>query len=63
MMTSELRKQRWRCHIITVPPEILSKLNLIGKDLANYSRETVSMFHRDAHASAYHIETNVLVSA
>jgi len=51
------------CHIITVPPEILSKLNLIGKDLANYSRETVSMFHRDAHASAYHIETNVLVSA
>jgi len=51
------------CHIITVPPEILSKLSLVGKDLANYSRETVSMFHRDAHASAYHIETNVLVSA
>jgi transaldolase len=46
------------CHIITVPPEILDKLNLIGKDLANYSLETVSMFHRDAHAAAYRIETN-----
>ncbi|MGC2160378.1 MAG: transaldolase [Silvibacterium sp.] len=47
------------CHIITVPPEILSKLNLVGKDLAHYSLETVSMFHRDAHAAAYRIETNV----
>ena len=46
------------CDIITVQPEILSKLSLIGKDLANYSLETVSMFHRDAHAAAYHIETN-----
>ncbi|MFZ0662721.1 MAG: transaldolase [Acidobacteriaceae bacterium] len=48
------------CHIITVPPEILAKLNLIGKDLTHYSRETVSMFHRDAHAAAYQIHTNVL---
>lgn len=45
------------CHIITVPPEILAKLSLIGKDLTHYSRETVSMFHRDAHAAAYHIHT------
>ena len=43
------------CHIITVPPEILAKLSLVGKNLAHYSRETVSMFHRDAHAAAYHI--------
>jgi transaldolase len=50
------------CHIITVPREILSKLNLIGKDLANYSRETVSMFHRDAHAAAYTIDTSALVA-
>jgi transaldolase len=48
------------CHIITVPPEILSKLSLVGKDLANYSLETVSMFHRDAHAAAYHIATSEL---
>ena len=43
------------CHIITVPPEILSKLDLVGKDLSDYSLETVAMFHRDAHAAAYQI--------
>lgn len=48
------------CHIITAPPEILDKLNLVGKDLANYSLETVSMFHRDAHAAAYQIHTNAV---
>ena len=45
------------CHIITVPPDILKKLSLVGKDLAAYSLETVSMFHLDARAAAYHIET------
>ncbi|HEX5235961.1 MAG TPA: transaldolase [Silvibacterium sp.] len=51
------------CHIITVPPEILNKLSLVGKDLANYSLETVSMFHRDAHAAAYRIQTNAPLPA
>ncbi len=51
------------CHIITAPPEILQKLNLIGKDLSTYSLETVSMFYQDACAAAYHIETNRLVMA
>ncbi len=45
------------CDIITVPPEILRKLELVGKDLAAYSRETVEMFHRDAQAAAYRIDT------
>lgn len=48
------------CDIITLPPEILRKLKLIGKDLTAYSLETVSMFHRDARAAAYRIETNAL---
>ncbi|HZD49069.1 MAG TPA: transaldolase [Silvibacterium sp.] len=48
------------CDIITVPPDILQKLRLVGKDLAAYSLETVSMFHRDAAAAAYHIETNAM---
>jgi len=43
------------CHIITVPPEILNKLGLVGKNLTDYSLETVTMFHRDAHAAAYRI--------
>jgi len=51
------------CHIITVPPEILQKLSLVGKDLAAYSLETVSMFHRDAMAAAYRIEPNALAMA
>jgi transaldolase len=50
------------CHIITVPPEILGKLNLVGKDLGSYSLETVSMFHHDAHAAAYRIETDALAA-
>jgi transaldolase len=45
------------CDIVTVPPEILRKLDLVGKDLAAYSRETVEMFHRDAQAAAYRIDT------
>lgn len=51
------------CHIITVQPGILAKLNLVGKDLSAYSRETVSMFHHDAHAAAYHIQTSATVPA
>ena len=43
------------CHIITVTSGILDKLNLIGKDLTEYSLETVEMFRRDAVAAAYKI--------
>jgi transaldolase len=41
------------CHIITVTPDILRKLTLLGKDLADYSLETVKMFHDDAQAAAF----------
>ena len=50
------------CHIVTVPPEILQKLNLVGKNLTEYSLETVAMFHRDARAAGYTIETRTLAS-
>jgi transaldolase len=50
------------CDIITVPPEILRKVELVGKDLAAYSRETVEMFHHDAQASAYQIDTASLAA-
>jgi transaldolase len=42
-----------RAHIITVPPAMLKKLDLFGKDLADYSLETVKMFHDDATAAGY----------
>jgi transaldolase len=41
------------CHIITVTNDILGKLGTIGKDLAQFSLETVQMFHRDATASGF----------
>jgi transaldolase len=45
------------CDIVTVPNEFLSKLELVGKDLVEYSRETVQMFYRDASAAAYQIKS------
>jgi transaldolase len=39
------------CHVITMTPELLRKIDLLGKDLTAYSRETVEMFHRDAVAA------------
>jgi transaldolase len=41
------------CHIITATPDILKKLTLVGKDLAEYSLETVKMFYADATASGF----------
>jgi transaldolase len=36
------------CHIITATNDILKKLELIGKDLTEFSLDTVKMFHEDA---------------
>jgi transaldolase len=44
-----------RCHVITVTHDLLKKLPLIGKDLGEFSLDTVRMFHRDAKAAGYHI--------
>ena len=41
------------CHIIIVTNDILQKLALVGKDLHEYSLDTVKMFHRDAAASGF----------
>lgn len=41
------------CHIITATSDILKKLFLVGKDLSDYSLETVQMFYRDAQESGY----------
>ncbi|NDB37712.1 MAG: transaldolase [Actinobacteria bacterium] len=43
------------CHIITATSDILKKLELIGKDLSEYSLDTVRMFRDDALASGYKI--------
>jgi transaldolase len=41
------------CHIITATSDILKKLTLIGKDLHDYSLETVQMFFEDAEKSNF----------
>lgn len=41
------------CHIITATPDILGKLALVGKDLREYSLDTVKMFYNDAAAAGY----------
>jgi transaldolase len=45
------------CHIITATNDILKKLSLVGKDLEQYSLETVEMFCKDATAAGYAIAT------
>ena len=41
------------CHIITATAEVLKKLALVGKDLSEYSLETVRMFYEDARKAGY----------
>jgi transaldolase len=43
------------CDIITATPDVLKKLELIGKDLVEYSRETVQMFYDDACKSGFNL--------
>ena len=40
-------------HVITATHDILAKLSLVGKDLDEYSLDTVKMFHRDAQAAGF----------
>jgi transaldolase len=48
-----VQADRIGCHIITVTNDILAKLSLLGKDLGEYSLDTVKMFHRDARESGF----------
>lgn len=43
------------CHIITVTNDLLAKLGGLGKDLDQFSLETVRMFEGDAKAAGYTI--------
>ena len=43
------------CHIITVTNSVLAKLTGVGKDLDQFSLETVQMFYRDASSAGYKV--------
>jgi len=45
------------CHVITATTDILKKLPLVGKDLHEFSQETVQMFRSDAVKSGYSLPT------
>ncbi len=51
------------CHIITVTHDLLGKLSGVGKDLDQFSLETVEMFYRDASAAGYTIATEKKAAA
>ena len=41
------------CQIITATTDLLNKLNLVGRNLKEYSLDTVNMFYEDAKKSEY----------
>ena len=47
------------CHIITVTHDILKKLSLVGKNLDDYSLETVKMFYDDARAAGFSLNAGL----
>ena len=44
------------CHVITVTDDILKRLSNLGRELDEYSLDTVRMFYRDAQAAGYALE-------
>lgn len=48
------------CHVITVTPDLLKKLNLLGKDLEEFSLDTVRMFYNDAVSSGFSFDLHNL---
>ena len=43
------------CQVITATSDVLAKLSLVGKDLAQFSLETVQMFRKDAVEAGFSI--------
>jgi transaldolase len=52
-MFNIFQADRCGCHIITVPNDIIKKFNMVGRNLADYSLDTVKMFYEDAKASGF----------
>lgn len=50
-----IQAQETGCHIITVTPELMARLSVLGKDLEDFSLDTVKMFYADAAKSGFDI--------
>ncbi len=51
-----LQAEQIGCHVITMTNDLLKKIPLLGKDLTEYSIETVRMFYSDAQAAGFNIK-------
>ncbi|MGH9581475.1 MAG: transaldolase [Bryobacteraceae bacterium] len=51
------------CHILTATNDILQRLNLVGRDLSQYSLNTVQMFYDDARNSGFHFDVPAFMGA
>ena len=50
-----VQAERCGCHIITLSPNLINAMKDLGKDLDQFSRETVQMFYDDAVASGFRL--------
>ena len=50
-----IQAKQLECHIITVPPEIIEKIEKFGKSFDQLTIETVSAFYKDAQSAAFKI--------
>jgi transaldolase len=48
-----IQADRIGCHVITVTHDLLAKVGLLGRDLTEFSLDTVKMFYRDAVGAGY----------
>ena len=48
-----VQADRIGCHVITVTHDLLAKVGLLGRDLTEFSLDTVRMFYRDAVGAGY----------
>jgi transaldolase len=51
------------CHVITVTHDLLKKLATVGRDLRQFSLETVQMFRRDALAAGFSLQPAPAIEA
>ncbi len=50
---------RMGCHVITATNDILKKMELVGRDLTQYSLDTVKMFYDDASKSGFTLHQSI----
>jgi len=50
------------CHVITVTSDVLKKAQLVGKDLDQFSLDTVKMFYDDAARAGFSLPTSAMAA-